>query len=269
MITSEDFLIKPNSKVNLRKIEADNTNDNITKIEANEELKKIHPELSNLQYKLHADRRHCLLIILQAMDAGGKDSSIRQVMRGFNPQGCKVKSFRVPTHEELEHDYLWRIHKNIPSRGEIGIFNRSHYEDVLVVRVHNLVPKSIWSKRYDQINEFERMLSENGTTILKFYLHISRDEQKKRFQKRIQNPNKHWKIDEADFEERKHWAAYVRAYEQVLEKCSTKWAPWYIIPSNQKWFRNLVLATIISKTLEDMKLRFPKPKLDIKKLKFS
>jgi PPK2 family polyphosphate:nucleotide phosphotransferase len=199
------------------------------------------------------------------MDAGGKDGTIRHVMSGLNPQGCRVSSFKVPTEEELAHDYLWRIHRAVPGKGEIGIFNRSHYGDVLVVRVHNLVPKRVWSKRYDQINAFENILAENGVTIVKFFLHISKDEQKQRLQERLDDSSKHWKVSAADFEERKYWDDYTEAYEDVLSRCSTPWAPWYVIPANRKWFRNLAVAGILVSTLEDMDMRFPKSKLDLSK----
>ena len=255
-----DFLIKPDSKVNLRKLQTDYTG-KLQKEQSKIELDQLHLKMSKLQYKLHAEKKQALLIVLQAMDAGGKDGTIRDVMHGFNPQGCKVSAFRAPHQEELDHDYLWRIHNEIPSKGEIGIFNRSHYGDVLIVRIHNLVPKNQWSKRYSHINDFEKMLSDEGVKILKFFLHISKNEQKKRLEQRIANPTKHWKIDEADFEERKFWDRYMKAYEEVFEKCSTPWAPWYVVPSDKKWYRNLIVAKIITKTLEDMKLKFPKSKI--------
>jgi PPK2 family polyphosphate:nucleotide phosphotransferase len=199
------------------------------------------------------------------MDAGGKDGTIRHVMSGLNPQGCRVTSFKVPTEEELAHDYLWRIHRAVPAKGEIGIFNRSHYGDVLVVRVHNLVPKRVWSKRFEQINAFERILAETGVTIVKFFLHISKEEQKRRLQDRLDDSSKHWKISPADFEERKYWDDYVKAYEDILARCSTPWAPWYVIPADHKWFRNLAVADVLVRTLKDMRMRFPKSKLDLSK----
>jgi PPK2 family polyphosphate:nucleotide phosphotransferase len=197
------------------------------------------------------------------MDAGGKDGTIRHVMSGLNPQGCRVTSFKVPTEEELSHDYLWRMHRAVPAKGEIGIFNRSHYGDVLVVRVHNLVPKRVWSKRFEQINAFEKILAETGVTIVKFFLHISKEEQKNRLQERLDDSTKHWKVSPADFEERKYWDDYVKAYEDVLARCSTPWAPWYVIPGDHKWFRNLAVADVLVRTLKDMKMRFPKSKLDL------
>jgi PPK2 family polyphosphate:nucleotide phosphotransferase len=219
--------------------------------------------LEELQYKLYADNRHALLVVLQALDAGGKDGTIRHVMTGFNPQGCHVTSSKVPSAEEADHDYLWRIHKALPPRGDIGIFNRSHYEDVLVVRVHDLVPKKVWSRRYDQINAFEKILAENGMTIVKFFLHISKEEQKRRFQARLDDKAKHWKLAAGDFEERKHWDDYVEAYEDCLRRCSTAHAPWYVIPSDKKWFRNLAVSSILVETLEALDLEYPEPSLDI------
>ena len=260
-----EFLIKPGTKVNLKKLSTDYLGD-LQKEQSEIELDKLHLKMSKLQYKLHAEKKQALLIVLQAMDAGGKDGTIRDVMHGFNPQGCRVTSFRAPNEEEASHDFLWRVHQVAPARGEIGIFNRSHYGDVLIVRVHNLVPKTQWSKRYKHINEFERMLSEEGIKILKFYLHISKKEQKKRLEQRITNPTKHWKIDEADFKERKFWNKYITAYEEVFENCSTTWAPWYVIPSDKKWYRNLIVAKIITKFMEDMKLRFPKSTLDTRRV---
>jgi PPK2 family polyphosphate:nucleotide phosphotransferase len=190
------------------------------------------------------------------------------VMSGVNPQGCVVTSFKVPSVEEAAHDFLWRIHKAVPGNGYIGIFNRSHYEDVLVVRVHQLVPKDVWSGRYEQINEFEAMLDANNVKVLKFFLHISKDEQKKRFMERIDDPDKRWKISNADFEERKFWDDYTKAYEDALARCSTEAAPWYIIPANKKWFRNLVVSHIVVETLEEMKMKFPPPTVDVSKLRW-
>ena len=259
------FLIKPRSKVNLKKFNP-NYDGGLQKEQSKIELDELHLKMSKLQYKLHAEKKQALLIILQAMDAGGKDGTIRDVMHGFNPQGCKVKSFRSPHKVELDHDYLWRVHKEIPAKGEIGIFNRSHYGDVLIVRIHNMVPKNQWSKRFSQINDFEKMLTDEGVKILKFYLNISKKEQKERLEQRIINPTKHWKIDEADFEERKFWNKYMNAYEETLEKCSTTWAPWYVIPANKKWYRNLIVAKIITETMEEMNLKFPKSRIDIDKI---
>jgi PPK2 family polyphosphate:nucleotide phosphotransferase len=197
------------------------------------------------------------VIILQGVDASGKDGTIRHVMGALNPQSCYVKSFKVPTEEGLSHDYLWRVHMAVPAKGQIAIFNRSHYEDVIEVRVRNLVPKNELTPRYRQINDFERYLSENHVTILKFFLHISRDEQKKRLEERLEDPTKHWKISENHSQDVKYWGKYIEAYEEALNTCTTKWTPWYIIPANAKWFRNWAVAQIIVETLDSMKLKYP------------
>jgi PPK2 family polyphosphate:nucleotide phosphotransferase len=221
------------------------------------ELEKLNGKLESLQELLFAEHKHKILIILQAMDAGGKDGTIRHVFEGVNPAGVRVASFKTPTSEELDHDYLWRIHKLVPGNGEMVIFNRSQYEDVLVVRVHNFVPSEVWSKRFDQINEFERTLAENGTTILKFYLHIDLDEQKKRLQARLDDPSKHWKFRLGDLQERKLWPDYMQAFEDVLSKTSTDYAPWYIVPANRKWFRDLVISSVLVDTLEGLEMKYP------------
>ena len=215
--------------------------------------------MADLQDRLWAEAKRSVLVVLQGIDAAGKDGTINKVMEAFNPQGCTVSSFKVPTPEELGHDYLWRIHKRTPGKGEIGIFNRSHYEDVLVVRVHDLVPKSVWSKRYDQINDFEQTLAASGTTIVKFFLSIDRDEQRKRFQARYDDPTKRWKFSLGDLEERKLWDDYQAAFDDVLSKTSTDWAPWYVIPANRKWFRNLAVSTILADTLAGLKPAYPTP----------
>jgi PPK2 family polyphosphate:nucleotide phosphotransferase len=226
-------------------------------------LQSLVARLAGLQYLLYASKKHALLIILQGMDCSGKDGTIRQVMSQVNPQGCRVTSFKAPSAQEAAHDFLWRIHPAVPDLGMIGIFNRSHYEDVLIVRVHKLVSESVWSTRYKEINSFEKILTENKVKILKFYLHISRAEQMKRFQERLQDRSKWWKLSPADFEERNYWKPYIAAYEDMLTYCSTPWAPWYIIPANKKWFRNLAVSHIIVKTLEDMNMKFPRPTFDI------
>jgi PPK2 family polyphosphate:nucleotide phosphotransferase len=224
---------------------------------ADEEFGKLRNRLSDLQNCLYANGKHRLLIVLQAMDAGGKDGTIRHVFKETNPQGVRVTSFKTPSAEELSHDFLWRIHKAVPASGMIGLFNRSHYEDVLVVRVEDLVPKSVWEKRYQHINEFERLLTDCGTTILKFFLHISKDEQKKRLQDRIATPHKQWKFDVDDLRKRKHWDDYQDAFEDMLNRCTTEYAPWYVIPANQKWYRNLTIAKTIVHTLEELDPQFP------------
>jgi PPK2 family polyphosphate:nucleotide phosphotransferase len=259
----EHFRVKPVSRLNLVKIDPGFSAGYKAKKETLDLLKTNIQRLNDLQYKLYAEDRRSVLIVFQAMDAGGKDGCIRHVMTGLNPQGCRVTSFKVPSKEELDHDFLWRIHKAAPPRGEMGIFNRSHYEDVLVVRVHNLVPKAVWSKRYDQINAFEKILSDNGTTILKFFLYISKAEQKARFIKRLENPKKNWKFASADVEERKFWEEYMKAFEAALSKCSTDYAPWFVIPADKKWFRNLAVSQIIADRLEHMGPKIPKPEEDL------
>ncbi len=219
-------------------------------------------EMSTLQERLYAERGQSLLIVLQALDTGGKDGTIKHVMRGLNPAGVAVHGFKAPTSEELAHDFLWRIHPHAPGKGHIAVFNRSHYEDVLVVRVHELVPEAVWRWRYDQINEFEELLAETGTRILKLYLHISRDEQKERLQARLDNPDKHWKFAPADLEERARWDDYTAAFEEALTRCSTERAPWHIIPANRKWFRNMIVAELLAATLREMDPQFPEPDFD-------
>ncbi len=232
------------------------------KNEGRKRLLELNERLEELQELLYAEHKHKVLIVLQAMDTGGKDGTIRHVFEGVNPQGVRVASFKKPTSEELDHDFLWRVHKQVPGKGEIVVFNRSHYEDVLVVRVHNLAPKEVWSKRYDHINGFERMLVDEGTTILKFFLHIDLDEQKERLQARLDEPNKRWKFNPDDLEERKLWPKYVKAYEETISKTSTSWAPWYIVPANRKWYRNLVVGTVVIEALEDLNMRHPEPQFD-------
>jgi PPK2 family polyphosphate:nucleotide phosphotransferase len=267
MKLAERFLVKPGQKIRLARIDPGDTAGVEDKSAAEPRLDKNLKRLAELQYLMYAENRRSLLVVLQAMDAAGKDGTIRHVMTGLNPQGCRVTPFKAPSQEELDHDYLWRIHKAVPRRGEIGIFNRSHYEDVLVVRVHGLVPKGVWSGRYDQINGFERMLSDEGTAIVKFFLHISRQEQKRRFEARLEDETRHWKLSPADFEERKYWNDYHRAYEDALARCSTPWAPWYVVPSDRKWFRNLAVSQIIVETLESFRMKFPKPSFDVSKMK--
>lgn len=230
---------------------------------AEKEFKRLRNRLADQQNCLYAEGKQKLLIVLQAMDAGGKDSTIRKVFRGVNPQGVRVTSFKKPTSEELAHDFLWRIHKAAPGAGMIGVFNRSHYEDVLVVRVDEIVPESVWRPRYQMINEFESLLSATGTRILKFYLHISRSEQKERFDDRLQIPEKHWKFDSGDLRKREQWNDYMAAYEEMLEQCSTEIAPWYVIPADQKWYRNLAISQIITRTIEDMNPRYPEQTEDL------
>lgn len=223
--------------------------------------------MDELQQKLFAERKRSLLICLQALDAGGKDGVIKHVIGSMNPDGCDVANFKEPTQEELAHDFLWRVEAKTPKRGEVGIFNRSHYEDVLIVRVHNLVAKEVWSKRYEQINDFERRLALNGTRILKFFLHISREEQLKRFEQRLDDPAKRWKISESDYTEREYWDDYAQAYEEALARCNTEDAPWFVVPADHKWFRDLVISEIIVTTLESMDIQVPKPTVNIEDIR--
>ncbi len=212
---------------------------------------------------LYAEKARSLLIVLQGIDAAGKDGVCRHVITAMSPQGCSVIGFKQPTPEERGHDFLWRVHRHAPETGRVAIFNRSHYEDVLVVRVHKLVPKDTWQVRYDHINAFERLLADSGTTILKFFLWISKDEQLERFKDRLDDPGRQWKISEGDYTERGYWDDYVSAYEDMLERCSTERAPWFVIPSNHKWFRNFAVSSIIAEAMEGMKMQLPKPTVDI------
>ena len=254
----KQYKVKPEIKVKLSKWDPNDTGDVKGGKEAGlVQLEALNKKLESLQELLFAEHKHKLLVVLQAMDTGGKDGAIRRVFDGVNPAGVRVASFKAPTAEELDHDYLWRIHKAVPGNGEMVVFNRSHYEDVLVVRVHELIPPDVWGKRFKQINEFERALAENGTTILKFYLHIDRDEQKERLQARLDDPNKRWKFRLGDLEERKLWPDYMQAYEDVLSRTSTEYAPWYIVPANRKWFRDLVISTVLVDTLEGLKMKYP------------
>jgi PPK2 family polyphosphate:nucleotide phosphotransferase len=265
---SKELLVTPGKKVKLGKWDPEDTFGWEKGHKMTAALDKTIERLDKLQYLMYAEHKRTLLIVLQGLDASGKDGTIRHVMSGVNPQGCAVVSFKKPSADEMSHDFLWRIHKAIPEYGDIGIFNRSLYEDVLVVRVHNIVPKDVWSKRYDQINGFEELLHDSRIKVIKFFLNISKDEQKRRFQERIDDPDHRWKISEADFAERKFWDDYTDAYEDVLTRCSTEHAPWYIIPSDKKWFRNLAVSHIIAETLKDMKMKFPAPTVDVKKLKW-
>jgi PPK2 family polyphosphate:nucleotide phosphotransferase len=259
---ARELIVPPGSKVKLADIDPGATH-GVDKTAAAGKLAKNLNRLSELQYLLYAEARRSLLVVLQAIDAGGKDGTIRHVMSGLNPQGVTVTSFKVPEGAEKRHGYLWRVHKAVPEWGQIGIFNRSHYEDVLVVRVHGLAPKSVWSKRYEQINDFERTLSESGVRIVKFLLTISKEEQAGRFRLRLEDKSKNWKFSPADLKERKSWDEYIAAYDDMLRKCSTKRAPWYVIPANRKWFRNLAVSEILVHTLESMDLKYPKPAADL------
>jgi PPK2 family polyphosphate:nucleotide phosphotransferase len=263
----ERFRVLPGAKVKLKDIDPALKDRHENHEQAAEEISHYQNRLCELQELLYVERRRSLLICLQAMDTGGKDGTIHHVLAGMNPQGCRVAAFRQPSAEELAHDFLWRVHKAAPASGEVVIFNRSHYEDVLIVRVHNLVPKAIWSQRYEQINAFEKGLVEHETHILKFYLHISKEEQLSRFKERLDDPTKQWKISEADYKERNYWDEYTAAYEDALSRCSTEHAPWFIIPADHKWFRNLAVARIIAEHLEGLKMAYPKPTVDIEHIR--
>jgi PPK2 family polyphosphate:nucleotide phosphotransferase len=244
------FKIAPGKKVRLADYNPD-ADGGMSKEEGQAKLAKLTAELGALQEELYAAGQHSVLMILQGIDTSGKDGTIRNVLVDVNPLGCRVESFKVPTEEELAHDFLWRAHRVTPRKGMIGVFNRSHYEDVLVVRVHQLVPKNIWQARYDQINAFENILASNNTIILKFYLHISKDEQEQRLLEREQDTTKAWKLSAGDWREREHWDDYIAAYQDVLQRCSTDAAPWYIVPANRKWYRNLAVSEALVETLRE------------------
>ena len=262
----KSLLVDPSASMKLSKIDPDTTF-GIKKEKLMDDLAKLVETMEEFQHKLYVENKKALLIVLQGMDTSGKDGVITHVMKGFNPLSCRVESFKAPAGEELAHDFLWRIHKVTPQKGFIGVFNRSHYEDIIEPQVWNLFPKSVYMERYDNIIQFEKYLSDNKIKIIKFYLHISKEEQKKRLLSRLLHPSKRWKVNEEDFQKRKKWAKYMQAYEDVINRCSTKWAPWYIIPSNNKCFRNWAIAKIVIETLKEMKPKYPKyvpPKIGIK-----
>ncbi len=263
----ERFKVLPGTKVKLKDIDPAFKDHHETHKDAAAETEHYQKRLGELQDMLYAEKRRSLLICLQAMDTGGKDGTVNHLLGAMNLNGCRVTAFREPSAEELAHDFLWRIHRAVPARGEVVIFNRSHYEDVLVARVHKLIPKSTWSVRYDRINAFEQDLVENETILLKFYLDISKEEQLARFKERLDNPTKRWKINEADYAERKFWDDYMVAYEDALSRCSTEYAPWFIIPANHKWFRNLAIARIVVECLEQLNISYPKPAVDLEHIR--
>jgi len=261
----DDYRVKPGTRVKLCEWPSDDHEAyEGGKSKAKKEVKALTKELEGLQELLYAEHKHKLLVVLQGMDTSGKDSTIRRVFDGVNPQGVKVVSFKKPTDLELDHDYMWRVHRNTPGRGEIMIFNRSHYEDVLVVRVHNLVPEEVWSRRYDHINQFEQMLADEGTKILKFFLHISKEEQRKNLQERLDIAHKRWKFNPADLEEREEWPNYVTAYEEALSRTSTEYAPWYIVPSNRRWHRDVIIGRVLVDTLKSLDMSYPEPDYDFR-----
>src|SRR3954471_14190245 len=253
----------PGHKIKLSKIDPNDTA-GIKKEKAIQRFSELREKISQLQQILYAEHRRSLLLVFQAMDTGGKDGAIKNLCAGLNPAGLEVRNFKAPSAEELDHDFLWRAHKAAPGRGMIGVWNRSHYEDVLIVRVHKLVPKKVWKARYDEINRFEQNLSENGTTIVKFMLHISKDEQKKRLQARLDRPDKWWKFNPNDIKERVLWDHYQKAYEDAINGCANDWAPWHVVPANHKWARNLFIADLVLRVLKTMDPRYPKLSFDPK-----
>ncbi len=267
MTYRSQHIVKPGSHIHLADIDPGYRGKHDNHKKAEPELAETLDRITQLQELLYAEKKHALLIVLQGIDSAGKDGVCWHVIRAMNPQGCTVSSFKQPSEQELAHDFLWRIHAKVPGRGQVSVFNRSHYEDVLVVRVHDLVPKKIWSHRYEAINEFERLLGKNGVTIIKFFLFISKEEQLERFRRRLDDKDRQWKISGSDYAERAYWDAYVEAYEAMLSKCSTDHAPWYVIPSNHKWYRNLATARIIRETMEEMKLSPPEPTVDIAEIR--
>jgi PPK2 family polyphosphate:nucleotide phosphotransferase len=262
------FRVTPNTTVKLTDIDPGYRGTHVNEDSAKQELEEHKKTLSRLQAVLYAEKKHAVLIVLQAMDAGGKDGTINHVMSALNPQGATVTSFKHPSEEALAHDFLWRVHPHTPAKGTVAIFNRSHYEDVLVVRVHHLVPRDVWSKRFEAIRDFEKLLRvQNDTQVIKFFLHISREEQLARFKQRLDDPSRNWKITENDYKERDLWDAYLKAFEDVFAETSTHDAPWYIIPANHKWFRNLAVSQIVAATLDDLGMRIPAPTVDLKAIR--
>ncbi|MCI0335919.1 MAG: polyphosphate kinase 2 family protein [Planctomycetes bacterium] len=258
------LIVEPGSKVKLNEVDPSYHGDHDSHDAAMPEFQANLAKMDDLQYLMYAERKHSLLVVLQGLDAGGKDGVVRHVITGMNPAGVRVVGFKQPTAEEIAHDFLWRVHPHAPRKGEVVVFNRSHYEDVLVVRVHDLVSKPVWSERYELINDFEKLLAEqNGTTILKFFLYISKEEQLERFKQRLDDPARQWKISDSDYSERNYWDDYIAAFEDALEKTSKKHAPWFIIPANHKWFRNLAISQIIVETLNGLKMKTPAPTVDI------
>lgn len=257
---SHSITFKPGKRIRLEDFDPADTGELKNKAAAAEEIAAGVERIADLSYRLYAEAKRAVLLILQGMDTSGKDGTIRHVLTGVNPLTCDIVAFKEPTTEELDHDFLWRIHHAVPRHGKVGIFNRSQYEDVLVVRVKKLVPEAVWRKRYTMINEFEHILAQNGTTVVKCFLHISKEEQRKRLQARIDDPHKRWKFNLGDLADRKLWDEYQSAYEDAINECNTDHAPWHIVPSDHKWYRNLTVTRILRKTLEDLDPRFPPAK---------
>lgn len=258
------LLVEPGRKFKLSDVDPGFHGKFTSEEEAQPELDRIKQKLTDMQRLFYGDRNHALLIVLQGIDGAGKDGTCWHVIGAMDPQGVKVQGFKQPTPEEKAHDFLWRVHPHAPAKGDVAVFNRSHYEDVLVERVHKMVPKPVWKARYDFINDWERLIYEdNNTTILKFFLYISKEEQLARFKERLDDPARQWKISDSDYKERDYWGDYVEAFEDALTQCSKKNAPWYVIPANHKWFRNLAVSSIIADAMDDMKLKLPKPSVDL------
>ena len=262
------LVVKPASEVRLKHFDPSYRGKDESHKPALREIQENLQKMQELQYRMYAENKHSLLVVLQGLDAAGKDGVVRHVLTGMNPSGCVSVNFKEPTKEDLAHDFLWRVHPHVPARGSIAIFNRSHYEDVLIARVHGLVPAKVWSQRYDQINDFERLITtENNTTIVKFFLHISKEEQLARFKKRLDDPARQWKISDSDYKEREYWDDYLKAFEEVLTKTSTDGAPWFIIPSDHKWFRDLAISQIIVREMQDMDMQLPKPTVNLDEIR--
>jgi len=264
----QPLAIAAGEKIRLKKFDPGYTGKFKDKSETERETAENAAKIGELVYKLYAEKKQSVLIVLQGIDTAGKDGTIRSILKEVNPQGIQIASFKQPTEEELAHDFLWRIHQKVPGKGELRVFNRSHYEDVIVVRVHDLVPREVWKRRYEQINAFEKFLNSSGTTILKFFLHISPEEQKARLKSRLADPNKRWKFSVGDLEERKFWDQYTEAFEEALTKCNTETAPWHIIPADHKWYRNLVIGRTVKKTLEALNPQYPQHVEGIESIEF-
>jgi len=260
-IVLQDYRIQPNVRVNLQQLKTDDDG-GLARSQGKKQFKALRKQLIQLQELLYAEQKKALLVVFQAIDTGGKDSTIRHVFKGVNPQGCRVNSFKAPTGLEQKHDFLWRVHQHTPPLGYIEIFSRSHYEDVLVARVKELVPESRWQQRYEHINDFEKLLADEGTTIVKFFLHISKDYQKQRLQRRLDKPDKHWKFNPNDLAERQRWDTYQDAFEIMLQRCSTPYAPWYVVPAECRWYRNLLVASVLVKTLKSFDMHYPELNYD-------
>jgi PPK2 family polyphosphate:nucleotide phosphotransferase len=258
------YRVEPGEPISLAELDPRETGDIAGYEEVESDYASLHAEIADLQERLYAEERQSLLVVLQGIDAAGKDGTVKHVLRGTNPAGVRVATFKEPTSDELAHDFLWRYHRDTPAAGTIGVFNRSHYEDVLVVRVKGLAPEELWRSRFDSINDFERMLVREGTTILKFFLHISKQEQLEKFRERLERTDKYWKWSDNDIKEREHWDDYQRAYEDAVNATSTAWAPWYVIPADHRWYRNYVIARVLAGTLSAMDPRFPEPPRDVR-----